>query len=275
MNNHQRGTWGRLQPGRIRAVLFDMDDTLVTWADVPGNWEQTIGPYLRRVYSYLLSCGHALPDEESFCRSVHDHMERGWVEASETLIAPSMPQEWRAALETLGLDTSAIDVDEVLRAYEWGPVKGLALYPDTIEVLDALREAGYKIGLVTNSSMPMWMRDLELEAFGLIDYFDARVTSGDARYLKPHPAIYRRILDLLDLKPAQALFVGDSPAHDIAGANEAGLISVLIDPPHLERARNGVAPDFVITRLSELLPILTQLEGHRTTETQRSQRELR
>jgi putative hydrolase of the HAD superfamily len=78
--------------------------------------------------------------------------------------------------------------------------------------------------------------------------------------MKPHPEIYRHILGLLSVPAAKAVFVGDRPENDIAGANEAGLISVLIDPPHLARPLNSVAPDFTITRLGELLQILEQLE---------------
>jgi FMN phosphatase YigB (HAD superfamily) len=56
------------------------------------------------------------------------------------------------------------------------------------------------------------------------------------------------------------VFVGDRPVNDIAGANEAGMISVLISPPHLDRELNGVQPDYIIQRLSELIPILDKLE---------------
>jgi FMN phosphatase YigB (HAD superfamily) len=103
------------------------------------------------------------------------------------------------------------------------------------------------------------MRDIELAEFNILHYFDARVTSGDIGYLKPHPQIYRRILEMLNVRPDQAVFVGDRPANDIAGANEVGLISVLMAPPHLERDLNGVVPDYTISTLSELLPLLEKL----------------
>jgi FMN phosphatase YigB (HAD superfamily) len=53
--------------------------------------------------------------------------------------------------------------------------------------------------------------------------------------------------------------VGDRPAHDIAGANEVGLTTVLITPPHVEFDLNGVVPDFTIKTLSELPAILANL----------------
>jgi putative hydrolase of the HAD superfamily len=105
----------------------------------------------------------------------------------------------------------------------------------------------------------MWMRDVELEAYEMLHYFDARVTSGDVGVLKPHPEIYEHILEMLDLRPDQAVFVGDRPINDIAGANEVGLVSVLMAPPHLERELDGVVPDFTIEKLSELIPLLEKL----------------
>jgi FMN phosphatase YigB (HAD superfamily) len=65
----------------------------------------------------------------------------------------------------------------------------------------------------------------------------------------------------LETAPEQTLFVGDRPANDIAGANEVGMISVLMKPAHLDRPLDGVKPDFTIERLSALLPLLEEMEA--------------
>jgi putative hydrolase of the HAD superfamily len=108
--------------------------------------------------------------------------------------------------------------------------------------------------------LPMWMRDIELRYYELLDYFDVRLTSGDVGYIKPHPAIYLEALKQLDTPPEQAVFVGDRPAYDIAGANNAGMISVWLDAPHLEEKLDGIEADYTINNLTELLPILEDLE---------------
>ena len=142
-----------------------------------------------------------------------------------------------------------------------GILPGVKTFEDTLDVLEQLKNDDYKIGLITNAMQPMWMRDIELRHFGILDYLDARLTSGDVGFMKPHPFIYWRALELLDVEPETAVFVGDRPANDIAGANEAGLISVLMAPPHLDRELGEVRPNYTITKLTELLPILAQLEG--------------
>ena len=104
------------------------------------------------------------------------------------------------------------------------------------------------------------MRDIEMREYDILKYMDARTTSGDYGYIKPHPGIFLHILSELNVAPENAVFVGDHPRFDITGANLAGMTSVLIDPPHLNREIRNDVPDFVIKRLGELLPILEELE---------------
>jgi len=244
----------------IEAVIFDLDDTLLDWSGREESWQEVTRPLLENVYHYLVQSGHPLDDPEHFFELVHRHIEGVWEEAKKDWSGASFGDALLLACEDAGLNTARLDLDELMRVYNWQPMPGVELYEDAFCVLDTLRDRGYRIGLITNSFYPMWMRDVELRHYNLLDYFDARITSGDSGYMKPHPAIYRRILDLLDVPAARAVFVGDRPENDIAGANEAGLISILIDPPHLDRELHGIVPDFTITRLSELLPILEQLE---------------
>lgn len=251
----------RIDAVKIDAVIFDLDDTLIDWAEPTLTWTEFTRPKVEEVHRFLIDCGHQLPEADDFHNAVEEAMRGTWAEARQDWLIPSIGEVLCRVLDRLGLDTGRIDVDELLRLYDWGPMPGVVLYPDTHQVLSALRQSGYKIGLLTNSFMPMWMRDIELDAYGLTQYLDARLTSGDVGYLKPHPAIYEAILEMLEASPDRSVFVGDRPEHDIAGANEAGLISVLIDPPHLNRELDGVQPDFTITSLSELLPILDELDG--------------
>jgi FMN hydrolase / 5-amino-6-(5-phospho-D-ribitylamino)uracil phosphatase len=244
---------------RIRAVLFDLDDTLLDWSGYAGSLSAIYRPHTDKVYDHLLAGDHILPEREAFLAAYQTAVNLAWDEAKKEYTAVNFSQVLQDLFRALSLDLAAIDLEAVLHVYDWQAVPGVTLYPDTIPVLDALRRQQYKIGLVTNSMLPMWMRDRELRTYGILEYFDVRLTSGDAGYIKPHPAIYEQALVSLDVSPEQALFVGDRPANDIAGANAAGMTSVLMAPDHLNHDLAGVQPHFTIRHLRELLPLLADL----------------
>ena len=248
------------QAKRIQAVIFDLDDTLIDWSQPQMSWDEYTRPMNDRLHQHLSAAGHALPQPEEFNRCLRDQVQAVWTKAKEDWKGASFSKALRQTLDICGIDEPDVDLDELMRVYDWQPMPGVELFEDALEVLAELRERGYKLGMITNSFLPMWMRDVELRHYNLIDVFDARITSGDAGYLKPHPAIYNHMLELLDTAPERSVFVGDRPQNDIAGANEAGMISILIDPPHLQREVGEHVPDFTIERLGELLEVLPRLE---------------
>lgn len=246
---------------RIKAVLFDMDDTLIDWSGLQDDMTAIETRHLQNVYDYLSDKGHSLPPFDTFGQQFRETLIHAWTEAKKSWTGVSFVTVMEDLLIACGLTKDKIDIDAVLHAYNWATVPGVEPFDDTLPVLQQLKNSGYKIGLITNAMQPMWMRDIELRTYGILDYLDTRLTSGDVGFMKPHPFIYWHALELLDVQPAESVFVGDRPANDIAGANEAGLTSVLISPPHLNRELDGIRPNFTISNLTELLPILAQLEG--------------
>ncbi len=117
----------------------------------------------------------------------------------------------------------------------WSKSVHFELYDDALPVLDALREHGLKIGLLSNSS-----RDLDefVSHHGL--GADAVLTSHVHGKTKPHGTIFRAMLDRLSVAPDEAVMVGDTLEDDIEGARAAGMRAVLLDregryPEHSER----------------------------------------
>lgn len=248
-----------MSPRQIKAVIFDLDDTLISWSEPAVTWDEFSLGRVQQVRQFLVEAGYTLPETSEFHQYFQKRMRQTWDNARENWIIPSMGELMHQILLELDVAAEELDMRQLLEHYSWGVYPGVVPFDDTLAVLGELKRRSYKIGLVTNSIFPMWMRDIELEAYEMLHYFDARVTSGDVGVLKPHPEIYERILEMLDLRPEQAVFVGDRPINDIAGANEVGLVSVLMAPPHLERELEGIVPDFTIERLSELIPLLEKL----------------
>lgn len=245
---------------QIKAVLFDFDDTLIDWSKAQiASWKAFNDPKIANVHRYLTAKNYQLPPEELFIQNIHLTTRHAWEEAKKTWAGVRMSDVFVQCLTNMGVEINGLDVQEMLRSYGWEPIPGVQPFDDAHEVLAELKTRGYKIGLITNSYQPMWMRDIELEMFDMMKYFDARITSGDTRFMKPHPAIYWRMLGMLHLTPEEAVFVGDRPENDIQGANMVGMISVHMNPPHVKFDLNGIIPNYTITQLQQLLPILEQL----------------
>ena len=83
-----------------------------------------------------------------------------------------------------------------------------------------------KTGLITNAYDGDEQRD-RIRNSGLEPYFDAIIIAGDIGIYKPDPSIFLYALNRINVSPQQALYIGDSVSHDIAGAKSAGMKTVL------------------------------------------------
>lgn len=247
---------------KIDAVIFDMDDTLIDWRNQTKHWLEIHEPKVGRAYHYLQTAGHEVPvSQAEFFQMFSHHSENSWRSAKDNgWRSPNFLDVMRSALLQAGMVADEVDMTALLKAYDWGVVEGVTIFPDTIPVLKELKQRGYKVGLVTNAYFPMWMRQPELDYFAFGEYLDEAITSGETGWLKPHPAVFWRMLGLLKTMPERAVFVGDSPQHDIAGANDVGMHSVFHFPAGLERHLDDIRPDHTVERMTELLPILDELE---------------
>ncbi|HEY7683949.1 MAG TPA: HAD family hydrolase [Gemmatimonadales bacterium] len=104
----------------------------------------------------------------------------------------------------------------------WGGLK-----PGTREALDRLREAGYRLAVISNSD---GRAEEALVAAGLRDCFELVIDSELVGFEKPDPRIFHVALRRMGLGPADVLYVGDIYEVDVIGARRAGMDVVLLDP---------------------------------------------
>ena len=118
---------------------------------------------------------------------------------------------------------------EMTRA--WEHAYNFDIYEDVLPTLKLLRDHELRIGLVSNTG-----RDLQafVRHHGLD--VDAAVGSGAYGKTKPHPTIFRHVLEQLGVTAADAVMVGDSLEDDVQGARAVGMRAFLID-------REGRFPD--------------------------------
>jgi FMN phosphatase YigB (HAD superfamily) len=121
-----------------------------------------------------------------------------------------------------------------------------------------IKQHGIKTAIVTNAAQAMALRDIEIEEDQLLQYFpDCRLSAADAGVLKPHPGIFQLALDRLGVAANEAVFVGDNPIADIAGAQSVGMHAVFRITSPLPPMLSGlIVPDAAINSLEELPPIL-------------------
>jgi putative hydrolase of the HAD superfamily len=127
----------------------------------------------------------------------------------------------------------------------------------TLETLIALKEAGYKIGIISNCypHVPALLRESPIASF-----VDAAIFSCEVGVKKPDPHIYRLSCERLGVEPQECLFVGDGESDELRGAAEAGMTPVLVKSPlsnpDINRPDIGDWTGPAINNARELLPIL-------------------
>lgn len=246
----------------LKAVLFDLDQTLIDW-DSAESWEVFAGRRMGALRDFVHEHVYPLPEVDGLTlfSTYAQELNRAWESSGQTLRSPNVREILAEVLRFHEVPVEQIDLDAVVRAYDWGPAEGECLYQDVPEVLPQLRAHGVELGVVTNASHPMALRDRELRAMSIIDYFPrCRIAAVDVGVIKPHPAIFEHALGLVGARPEEAVFVGDNLIADIKGAQGAGMIAVWRKGPDAEAelvAHAGeIVPDGVINTLHDLLPLL-------------------
>ena len=123
-----------------------------------------------------------------------------------------------------------------------------------IEKMNSLKNIGVRMGVVSNTTNPRFMKENEMQATGLAPFFDFAIYSSDAPYRKPHPSIFQLAIESLKLKPEEILFVGDTAETDIIGAQSVGMKTAWIRMGRSYPLENK--PDFEIDHVKELGSIL-------------------
>ncbi len=119
---------------------------------------------------------------------------------------------------------------------------------DAVSTLESLRAAGKKLGVITNG--PVGWQSRKLRTLGLTDYFDEVVISEAVGIAKPEAGIFNVALARLGVEAREAMFVGDHPEFDVAGAHAAGLTAVWKRVPYWTLT---VEDAVTIDRLGDLL----------------------
>lgn len=198
-----------------RAVFFDVDFTLI----YPGPTFQGEG-YERFCREHGIDV-----DRGRFAAAVRAASALLEVEDEHIYDADIFVRYTRRIIEEMGGRGPRLD-DCARHIYdEWAACQHFFLYDDVAPALRELADRGFRLGLISNSHRPLDAFQAHFDLRGLIA---GAVSSSDHGYMKPHPSIFESALALLGVEASNAVMVGDSVAHDIAGARRVGMRGVLV-----------------------------------------------
>ncbi|MDP9341158.1 MAG: HAD family hydrolase [Actinomycetota bacterium] len=162
-------------------------------------------------------------------------------------------------LTTLGLTVPPDVVSHIVSLDHSAYSNTLTVSEETLETLARLKERGLLLGLVSNVALLPHLMRADLESLGIMAYMDATTFSSEVGTRKPDPRIFRKVLDEIEVDPADAVFVGDRLRDDVAGAQSVGMRGVLTREFRQEPDVPDIRPDAVIERFPELPGALDRL----------------
>ncbi len=234
----------------VRAVLFDFGGTLYDYATLEAAERESLVE-LARQFGITVEPGAI----QSAHREAMRRVFRGYLPRRFYLHRDLFRDAVVGMLESFGVAPDAASLDRY-RAAQWQRhARDFTLREGVLETLAALRQRGIHLGMVSNIDDDQLGHLLEIAAIG--SYFHSVLSSEQAQSCKPDRTIFERALERAGCAAGEALFVGDTLAQDIAGANGVGLQSVLLwhrtdrDPPKAEPR-----PRHVIRRIPDLLDLV-------------------
>jgi HAD superfamily hydrolase (TIGR01509 family) len=211
-------------PSDVRGVIFDLGGTLVHQnADPEPDRERRQCAAIARLASRELGCRdpEALAKRLLALRNEHGSL------VSRDLVERPARETIAAGLREAGAAPGEGFVDRAERLL-FEPDRGRRPYAGARELLETLRGRGLRIGLISNWSSHWIVTDIVAGA-GIRDYFAPLVSSASFGRIKPHPLIFRHVLDAWGIGPEQAVMLGDTLDTDILGASRIGMRSVLVE----------------------------------------------
>lgn len=233
----------------LKAVVFDIGGTLMEYKNMPNVW---IDHYKTGFEFVREKLGLNISDSD-IKKSVE--VLKGYnprVNYRENDIAPEIIFADSCAHWKCDFKLSEI-IDVFYRSMRLTPY----IYPETIPVLEKLKERGYIIATLTDVATGM-PDELHKSYFPeLIPYFDMYVSSQSCGYRKPNPKGLYDISKRFCISPDDMIFIGDEQK-DITVTKRFGCRSV-----HIDRKGRGdqSGQDFTVTGLDEFLSIIKREES--------------
>jgi putative hydrolase of the HAD superfamily len=235
----------------VEAVLFDLDDTLHDDTRAYHLAARHVVNDVARDFNVDADAlfGAYLAQSESFWQNLSEA-------AFDVPLVGLRARLWQAALLSVAIDDEALaqrcgsSYNDYRRGY-------LELWPGALELLAALRAEGRKLAMITNG-MAETHRD-KIALLRLEDAFDEIFIADEVGMVKPDVRLFRLAAERLGVAPERCAMVGDRYDRDVAGAREAGMLTVWMNVRDERVPAGRPAPDVTVTSIEQVDAALRSL----------------
>jgi putative hydrolase of the HAD superfamily len=235
----------------IRALLFDVNGTLI---DI--ETDEWMEEAYRAIAHFLAYQGIALRRGE--VRDLYFQiMKEQFAASAEIFPEFDAVAVWREVLRRHATDyTRSLGAEKLqqmplfLAELQRGITrKRLVAFPQAQEILAQVR-THHRLAVVSDAQSAYGLP--ELRAAGLADYFASIIISGDYGYRKPDRRLFQAALTELQVRPEEAIFVGNDRFRDVGGARQVGMKTILFCPQGNPGGSPETEPDYILYQYADL-----------------------
>jgi HAD superfamily hydrolase (TIGR01549 family) len=208
------------------ALLLDLDETLIDGAGLAAG---TLAACAELAVELGGEPGELAAEANATFGRLWPELEQDWIlgRIDDVELTAAVWAEFLAVRDRPGHDATRL-----ARVHLAALHASYRAFSDVLPFLDAARDAGLALAIVTNGSTIAQRAKINLLGS---ERFVSIVVSAEHGVAKPDAAVFRIALDELGVAPAEAIHIGDNPVKDVQGARRAGIRAILLD-------RAGVAP---------------------------------
>lgn len=232
----------------IKALFFDLDDTLINFGGVTHQvWQLAC--------TSLCNERPGLIDADVLANKINKINDAFWADEKRrpkgnTDFKKVRKDILKAAFLELHLDDKSA-LNYLLERYPLYKEQAVYLYDDVPKTLAQLKLLNYQLVLITNGD---GQRQREkITRFNLTQYFDYILIEGELGFGKPEIQVYQKALDLCHINPQEACMIGDNYLWEVETPIRFGMQGIWVNRNNQKVISDQIKPSAIISNISELL----------------------
>lgn len=251
---------------KIRAILFDLGETLITFGKVHGS--ALFKESARLSYDYLKELGQPVGNFRLYCfKNLAVIRFRFWLSNRTGNDFDSM-----MLLKKLGTRAGYKLTDQQWEHLAWLWYEPLGQFgkaeADIIKTLTTLTNGGVKLGIISNTFVHRTSLERHLRELGMLDFFAVRMFSYEFSFRKPDARIFNVAAERIGAQLENIMFVGDRLDKDVAPALRLGMTAVMIRA-HTNSGKKAPQRAYTIETLAELPSLIEKINSTRLTASEK------